>query len=73
VVAFGVVAAALLGMAVFVIFQAGTYSPDLPSNCASKRDPNPLFPIPWIVLGAVAAFVAGGVAARVRARMSASR
>jgi hypothetical protein len=56
-----------------VIFQAGTYSPDLPSNCTSKRDPDPLFPIPWIVTGAVVAFLAGGVAARVRARMGAKK
>jgi uncharacterized PurR-regulated membrane protein YhhQ (DUF165 family) len=73
VVAFGVVAAVLLGMAVFVIFQAGTYSPNLPSNCESKRDPNPFFPIPWIVIGSVVAFVIGGVAARVRARIGGSR
>jgi hypothetical protein len=73
VVVFGLVAAALLGMAVFVIFQAGTYSPNLPSNCASKRDPNPLFPIPWIVIGSLVAFLVGGVTARVRARMGGSR
>jgi hypothetical protein len=71
VVAFSVVALALLGAAVWVIFQAGTYNPVLPSGCESKRDPNPLFPVPWIVIGAVVAFVAGGLAARVRARMGA--
>jgi hypothetical protein len=73
VVAFGIVGLALLVVAGWVVFQAGTYNPDLPANCASKRDPNPLFPIPWIVTGAVVAFVAGGVAARVRARMGASK
>jgi hypothetical protein len=73
VVVFGIVALALLGAAVWVIFQAGTYSPILPSHCESKRDPNPLFPVPWIVTGAVIAFLAGGVAARVRARMGGSR
>ena len=73
VVAFGAVAAALLGLAVFVIFQAGTYNPDLPSNCVNKRDPDPLFPIPAIVTGAVISFLAGGVAARVRARFGGSR
>lgn len=73
VLAFGIVAAALLGMAIYVIFQAGTYNPDLPSNCASKRSPNPLFPVPWIVISAVVSFLAGGVAARVRARMGGSR
>jgi hypothetical protein len=73
VIAFGVVALALLIAAVWVIFQAGTYNPDLPANCTSKRDPNPLFPVPWIVTGAAVAFLAGGVAARVRARMGAKR
>jgi hypothetical protein len=73
VVAFGIVALALLGAAVWVIFQAGTYNPILPSHCESKRDPNPLVPIPWIVIGAVVAFLAGGVAARVRARIGGSR
>ena len=73
VLAFGIVAIALLGAAVWVLFQAGTYNPILPSHCESKRDPNPLFPIPWIVIGAVVAFLAGGVAARMRARMGGSR
>jgi hypothetical protein len=56
-----------------VIFQAGTYNPVLPSHCESKRDPDPLFPIPWIVIAAVAAFLAGGVAARVRAYIGGAR
>ena len=73
VLVFGLVALGLLGAAVFVIFQAGTYSPLLPSHCESKRDPDPFFPIPWVVIGAVVAFLAGGVAARVRARMGASK
>jgi hypothetical protein len=73
VVAFGIVALALLGAAVWVILEAGTYNPILPSHCESKRDPNPLFPIPWIVIGAVVAFLAGGVAAQVRARIGGSR
>ena len=72
-IAFGVVALGLLIAAAWVIFQAGTYNPDLPANCTSKRDPNPLFPIPWIVIGAVVAFLAGGVAARVRATMGATK
>ena len=72
-IAFGVVALALLVGAGWVILQAGTYNPDLPANCTSKRDPNPLFPIPWIVTGSVVAFLAGGVAARVRARMAAKK
>jgi hypothetical protein len=71
VVAFAIVALALLVLAGWVLFQAGTYNPELPSGCESKRDPNPLFPIPWIVTGGVIAFLAGGVAARVRARMAA--
>jgi hypothetical protein len=73
VVAFGIVALALLGAAVWVILEAGIYNPILPSHCESKRDPNPLFPIPWIVIGAVVAFLAGGVAAQVRARIGGSR
>ena len=73
VIAFSAVALALLVAAVWVIFQAGIYNPDLPANCTSKRDPNPLFPIPWIVTGSVIAFLAGGVAARVRARMGAKK
>jgi hypothetical protein len=73
VIAFSIVALVLLAAAVWVIFQAGTYNPILPSHCESKRDPDPLFPIPWIVTGAVAAFLAGGVAARVRARVGRSR
>ena len=73
VIAFSIVALALLAAAAWVIFQAGTYNPILPSHCESKRDPNPLFPIPWIVIGAAAAFLAGGVAARVRARIGGSR
>lgn len=71
--AFSIVALALLAVAVWVIFQAGTYNPILPSHCESKRDPDPLFPIPWIVIGAAVAFLAGGVAARVRARIGGSR
>jgi hypothetical protein len=73
VIAFGVVALALLVAAAWVIFQAGTYNPDLPANCTSKRDPNPLFPIPSIVTGSIVAFLAGGVAARVRAKMGAKK
>jgi hypothetical protein len=73
VIAFGIVAVALLIAAAWVIFQAGTYNPDLPANCTSKRDPNPLFPIPWIVAGSVVAFLTGGVAARVRAKMGAKK
>jgi hypothetical protein len=73
VIAFGLVALGLLVAAAWVIFQAGTYNPDLPANCTSKRDPNPLFPIPWIVMGAVVAFLTGGVAARVRVRMGAKK
>jgi hypothetical protein len=73
VVAFGGVAAGLLALAVWVIYQAGTYNPDLPSSCVSKRDPNPLFPVPGIVIWSVIAFVSGGVAARVRARFGGSR
>jgi hypothetical protein len=68
VIAFGAVALALLGMAVFVIFQAGTYAPNLPSDCFNKRSPDPLYPVPWIVVASVIAFVAGGVASRLRAR-----
>jgi hypothetical protein len=73
VIAFGLVALGLLVAAAWVIFQAGTYNPDLPANCTSKRDPNPLFPIPWIVMGAVVAFLTGGVAARIRVRMGAKK
>jgi hypothetical protein len=73
VVAFAIVALVLLMLAAWILFQAGTYSPELPSGCESKRHPNPLFPIPWIVIGAVVAFLAGGVAARVRARMGAAK
>jgi hypothetical protein len=73
VVLFGGVAAALLAMAVWVIFQAGTYNPDLPAGCVSKRDPNPLFPVPGIVIWSVISFLAGGVAARLRARFGVSR
>jgi hypothetical protein len=73
VIAFGIVALALLAAAVLVMLQAGTYNPILPSHCESKRDPDPLVPIPWIVIGAAAAFLAGGVAARVRARIGGSR
>jgi hypothetical protein len=73
VIAFSIVALALLAAAVLVIFQAGTYNPVLPSHCESKRDPDPLFPIPWIVIAAVAAFLAGGVAARVRAYIGGAR
>ena len=72
-IAFGLVALGLLLAAAWVIFQAGTYNPDLPANCTSKRDPNPLFPIPWIVTGSIVAFLAGGVAARVRAKMGAKK
>jgi hypothetical protein len=73
VIAFGVVALALLALAAWVIFTAGTYNPILPDKCVSKRDPDPLFPIPWIVIGAVISFVVGGVTARVRARMDGPR
>lgn len=73
VVAFAIVALALLVLAGWVLFQAGTYSPLLPSGCESKRDPDPLFPIPWIVTGSVVAFLAGGLAARARARMGATK
>jgi uncharacterized RDD family membrane protein YckC len=73
VIAFGIVAATLLGVAVWVMINAGTYNPNLPETCSSKRDPNPLFPIPWIITGTVISFLAGGVAARVRARKGESR
>lgn len=73
VLAFAAVAAALVAIAAWVIIQAGTYNPDLPSNCVNKRDPDPLFPIPAIVVGAVIAFLAGGVAARLRARFGGSK
>ena len=73
VIMFGGVAAALLAVAVWVIFQGSTYNPGLLAGCVSKRDPNPLYPIPGIVAWAVIAFLAGGVAARIRARFGGSR
>jgi hypothetical protein len=73
VVVFGGVAAGLLALAVYVIFRAGVYDPHLLASCVSKRDPNPLFPVPGIVVWAVLAFLAGGVAARLRARFGGSR
>lgn len=73
VIAFGGVALALLVLAAWVIFQAGSYNPDLPSTCVNKRDPDSLFPIPGIVIASVISFLAGGVAARVRARFGGSR
>ena len=73
VVMFGGVAVGLLALAVFVIFKAGTYNPDLLASCTGKRDPDPFFPIPGIVIWALVAFLAGGVAARVRARFGGSR
>ena len=73
VVLFVGVAAGLLALAVWVIFRAGTYDPVLLTSCTSKRDPNPFLPIPGIVIWAVIAFLAGGVAARVRARFGGSR
>jgi hypothetical protein len=73
VIVFGIVALALLALAAFVIVQAGTYNPDLPARCVNKRDPDPLIPIPGIVIGSVVAFLAGGVAARVRARFGGPR
>jgi hypothetical protein len=72
-IAFGAVAAGLLALAIWVIFKAGTYAPDLLASCTGKRDPNPFFPIPGIVVWAVVAFLAGGVAARLRARFAGSR
>jgi len=62
VVAFGGVAAGLLALAVWVIFKAGIYDPDLLASCTGKRDPNPFFPIPGIVIWAVVAFLAGAIA-----------
>jgi len=73
VVVFGGVAAGLLALAVWVIFKATVYDPNLLASCISKRDPNPLFPIPGVVVWAVIAFLAGGVAARIRARIGGSR
>jgi hypothetical protein len=73
VVLFGGVAAGLLALAVWVIFRAGVYDPHLLAGCVSKRDPNPLLPVPGIVIWAVVAFLAGGIAARVRARWGGSR
>jgi hypothetical protein len=73
VIAFGGVAAGLLALAVWVLFKASIYDPDLLASCTSKRGPNPLFPIPGIVIGAVIAFLAGGIAARLRARFGGSR
>jgi hypothetical protein len=73
VIVFGGVAAGLLGLAVWVIFRAGVYDPQLLASCVSKRDPNPLLPVPGIVIWAVVAFLAGGVAARIRARFGGSR
>ncbi len=72
-VAFGGVAAGLLALAVWVIFKASVYAPDLLASCTGKRNPDPLFPIPGIVIWAVVAFLAGGVAARLRARFGGSR
>lgn len=73
VVAFGSVAAGLLALAVWVIFKASVYDPNLLAACTSKRDPNPFFPIPGIVIWAAVVFLAGGVAARLRARFGGSR
>jgi hypothetical protein len=73
VIAFGSVAAGLLALAVWVIFKASVYDPDLLAACTSKRDPNPLFPVPGIVIWAVVVFLAGGAAARLRARFGGSR
>ena len=63
----------MLALAVWVLFKAGTYAPDLLASCTGKRDPNLLFPIPGIVIWAVVAFLAGGVAARLRARFGGLR
>lgn len=73
VVVFGGVAAGLLALAVWVIFRAGVYDPHLLASCVSKRDPNSLLPVPGIVVWAVIAFLAGGIAARLRARFGGSR
>ena len=73
VVAFGSVAAGLLALAVWVIFKASVYDPNLLAVCTGKRDPNPLFPVPGIVIWAVVVFLAGGAAARLRARFGGSR
>jgi hypothetical protein len=73
VIAFGGVAAGLLALAAWVIFKAGTYAPDLLASCTGRLNPNPLFPIPGIVIWAVVAFLAGGIAARLRARFGGSR
>jgi len=72
VVMFGGVAAGLLALAVWVIFKASVYDPNLLATCIGKRDPNPLFPIPGIVIWGVVAFLAGGAAARLRARLGSS-
>jgi hypothetical protein len=70
---FGGVAAGLMALAVWVIFKASVYDPNLLATCTTKRDPDPLFPIPGIVIWAVVAFLAGGIAARLRARFGGSR
>jgi hypothetical protein len=67
------VAAGLMALAVWVIFKASVYDPNLLATCTTKRDPDPLFPIPGIVIWAVVAFLAGGIAARLRARFGGSR
>jgi hypothetical protein len=68
----GLVAIALLAVGIWVVFEAGTFGPNLPPNCTSKRSPDPLFPIPAIVIAAAASFVAGGIAARIRVRLRSS-
>lgn len=72
VVMFGGVAAGLLALAVWVIFKASVYDPNLLAACISKRDPDPLFPIPGIVIWAVVAFLSGGATAWLRARFAGS-
>jgi uncharacterized protein involved in exopolysaccharide biosynthesis len=54
-----VAAGLLLGLAAWLLIELPAYHPDLPAGCNLKPIPDPLLPVPNIIIGCVLAFMAG--------------
>jgi hypothetical protein len=58
----------LLGLAAWLLIELPAYRPDLPAGCNLKPIPDPLLPVPNIILGCVVAFIAGRAVGYLRER-----
>jgi membrane protease YdiL (CAAX protease family) len=58
----------LFGLVTWLFIELPGYHPELPAGCNLKPIPDPLLPVPNIVLGCLVAFVAGRALGYLRER-----